>query len=50
MSRLWELGDDLTPSDVAYVALAEALEARLPIADRRRAQAPCARCEIELLS
>lgn len=49
MSRIWELRDNLTPYDAAYVALAEALEAHLLTADRRLAQAPGTRCEIELL-
>jgi len=50
MSRIWELRDNHTPYDAAYVALAEALETCLLTADRRLAQAPGARCEIELLS
>ncbi|MBA2581348.1 MAG: type II toxin-antitoxin system VapC family toxin [Thermoleophilaceae bacterium] len=49
MGRVWELRDNHTPYDAAYVALAEALHARLLTADRRLAQAPGARCEIELL-
>lgn len=49
MSRIWELRDNLTPYDAAYVALAEALEAALLTADRRLARAPGVRCEIELL-
>lgn len=50
MSRIWELRDNLTPYDAAYVALAEALEAPLLTADRRLANAPGARCEIELFT
>ena len=49
MSRIWELRDNHTPYDAAYVALAEALEALLLTADRRLAQAPGTRCEIELI-
>ena len=49
MSRIWELHDNLTPYDAAYVALAETLEAPLLTADGRLAQAPGVRCEIELL-
>lgn len=49
MNRIWELRDNLTPYDAAYVALAEALETPLLTADRRLAQAPGTRCEIELL-
>lgn len=50
MSRIWELHDNLTPYDAAYVALAEALEAPLLTADGRLAQAPELGCEVELLS
>jgi predicted nucleic acid-binding protein len=50
MSRIWELRDNLTPYDAAYVALAEELEAPLLTADRRLAKALGARCEIELLA
>jgi predicted nucleic acid-binding protein len=49
MNRIWELRDNLTPYDAAYVALAEVLETSLLTADRRLAQAPGARCEIKLL-
>lgn len=49
MNRIWELRHNHTPYDAAYVALAEALETPLLTADRRLAQAPGARCEIELL-
>ena len=49
MSRIWELRDNHAPYDAAYVALAEALETPLLTADRRLAQAPGARCDIELL-
>lgn len=49
IGRIWELRDDLTPYDAAYVALAEALEAPLLTADRRLARAAGAGCEVELL-
>ncbi len=49
MNRIWELRDNLTPYDAAYVALAEALETLLLTADQRLAQAPGVGCEIELL-
>ena len=49
MARIWELRDNLTLYDAAYVALAEALEARLLTADRRLARAPGVRCEVTLL-
>jgi predicted nucleic acid-binding protein len=49
MNRIWELRDNHTPYDASYVALAEALETSLLTADRRLAQAPGARCKVELL-
>ena len=49
MTRIWELRDNLTPYDAAYVALAEALEAALLTGDRRLARASGARCDVELL-
>lgn len=49
ISRIWELRDNLTPYEAAYVALAEMLRAPLTTADRRLALAPGVRCEIDLL-
>jgi predicted nucleic acid-binding protein len=49
MSRCWQLRDNLTIYDAAYVALAEALGVDLLTADRRLARAPGPRCRIELL-
>lgn len=49
LSRCWELRDNLTVYDAAYVALAEALDATLLTADARLAGASVARCEIELI-
>lgn len=49
MSRIWELRENFTPYDAAYVALAELLEAALVTADQHLARAPAADCEIELL-
>ena len=49
MGRVWELRDNLTPYDAAYVALAEALETPLLTADRRLTRAAGAYCEIRLL-
>jgi predicted nucleic acid-binding protein len=48
--RCWELRDNLTPYDAAYVALAEALDATLLTADRRLAGAPGPNCSIEVLT
>ncbi len=49
LPRCWELRDNLTVYDAAYVALAEALEATLLTGDRRLARAAGTRCEMELL-
>lgn len=49
MRRCWQLRDNLTIYDAAYVALAEALDVDLLTADRRLAKAPGPRCRIELL-
>lgn len=49
MGRIWELRENLTPYDAAYVALAEALGTPLLTADQHLARAPGASCEIELL-
>jgi len=46
LSRIWELRDDLTSYDAAYVAAAEALDVPLVTADRRLARAPGLRCRI----
>jgi predicted nucleic acid-binding protein len=49
LARCWELRDNLTVYDSAYVALAEATGATLLTSDRRLAQAPGIRCKVELL-
>lgn len=48
--RCWELRDNLTCYDAAYVALAEALDATFLTADRRLAHAAGPTCTIELLT
>lgn len=50
LPRIWELRHNVSPYDAAYVALAEALEATLVTADGRLANAPGARCTIEVLA
>ncbi len=50
LERCWELRDNLTIYDAAYVALAEALEATLLTADARMAGAPGCLCPIEVLA
>lgn len=49
LARCWELRDNLTIYDAAYVALAEALECALVTADTHLANAPRVRCPIEVL-
>ncbi len=50
LERCWELRDNLTPYDAAYVALAEMVGAPLLTTDRRLAGASGARCAIEVLN
>jgi predicted nucleic acid-binding protein len=49
ISRCWELRDNLTIYDAAYVALAELLHADLLTGDGRLAKAPNVQCHIEHL-
>lgn len=49
LARCWELRNNLTVYDAAYVALAEAMQAPLLTGDQRLAQAPGPRCHIEVL-
>lgn len=49
LSRIWELRDNLTAYDAAYVALAEALAALLLTADGPLGRASGVRCEVEVL-
>ncbi len=48
VGRIWELRENLTAYDAAYVALAEALEAPLVTMDGRLSQAPGVRAAIEV--
>jgi predicted nucleic acid-binding protein len=50
LARCWELRENLTIYDAAYVALAEAMGADLLTGDRRLARAPGPRCHIEVLN
>ncbi|MEZ5299008.1 MAG: type II toxin-antitoxin system VapC family toxin [Ilumatobacteraceae bacterium] len=45
-SRVWELRDNLTAYDAAYVATAEMIGGRLVTLDERLARAPGVECEI----
>jgi predicted nucleic acid-binding protein len=47
-ARIWELRENLTAYDAAYVALAEVLDAPLLTTDRRLAQSPGVHAEVEL--
>ena len=49
LARCWELRDNLTVYDAAYVALAEAMQATLLTGDQRLARAAGPRCPIEIL-
>jgi predicted nucleic acid-binding protein len=49
LARCWELRENMTVYDAAYVALAELLDAVLLTADARLVNAPGARCKLELL-
>lgn len=45
-TRVWELRGTLTSYDASYVALAEAMDARLVTLDARIARAPGVACEV----
>lgn len=49
MVRCWELRDNLTMYDAAYVALAELLDATLLTGDKRLSRATGPRCAMEVL-
>ena len=49
LERCWELRDNLTTYDAAYVALAEALQVTLLTGDQRLARAPGPTCPIEVI-
>ncbi len=49
LPRIWELRQNVTPYDAAYVALAEFLNAPLVTRDARLASAPGARCDFRLI-
>jgi predicted nucleic acid-binding protein len=49
VARCWELRHDLTIYDAAYVALAELMQVPLLTGDQRLADAPGARCDVEMI-
>lgn len=50
MRRAYELRDNLTPYDAAYVALAETLGCELLTADQRLSKVPACRCPVRVLN
>ncbi len=48
LDRIWELKDNLSAYDAAYVALAETLNAPLVTTDARLARAPGIRAAVEV--
>ncbi len=50
LGRIWELRENVSPYDAAYVALAESLGATLLTADARLTRAPGIRCHVEVLT
>lgn len=50
LQRCWELRDNVTVYDAAYVALAEQLDIVLVTADERLANAPGKHCAVELIA
>lgn len=49
LERVWELHDNLSAYDAAYVALAEHLDCALVTADARLTRAPSLRCAITVV-
>ncbi len=49
LKRCWQLRQNLTSYDAAYVALAELLDAVLVTGDKRISRAPGIRCRVELV-
>jgi predicted nucleic acid-binding protein len=49
LPRIWELRDNVTTYDAAYVALAEVLGATLLTTDNKLANAPGIRCKVDLV-
>ena len=49
VTRCWELRENLTPYDAAYVALAELLDIVLVTGDARMSRSPGVRCRVEVI-
>lgn len=50
IDRCWELRNNLTPYDAAYIAIAEVFDIPLLTADRRLANSPGIRCKVDVLT
>ena len=50
LDRMWELRDNVTPYDAAYVALAERLNGQLITCDTKLSNATGIRCAIDLIA
>jgi predicted nucleic acid-binding protein len=50
LQRIWQLRDNVTAYDAAYVALAERLDATLVTSDSKLTAADGPRCRFELIS
>jgi predicted nucleic acid-binding protein len=49
LERVWDLRNELSAYDAVYLALAEAVEAKVLTCDRRLARAPAATGRVELV-
>lgn len=49
IERMWELRNDLTTYDAAYVPVAEAMDVPLVTGDARLARVPDAKCTVRLV-
>ena len=49
LTRCWELRQNLTPYDAAYVALAEMLDVVLVTGDKRLSRSPAVRCRVQVI-
>lgn len=50
LARIWELSDNVTPNDAAYVALAERLEGPVINCDGKLAAVSGPRCTFDLIA